>query len=231
MAKANSKKEAKFSTKQINALHLIGANIVKAETDTRTVFEAHMAAWGKSEAELLVIGAALDKEWNKAYDAIKAGGKLATNVKKAQREGIVEMSMRTAYNRRSDDTAVIKAFSASAAGETPNGMSAAEFRRQVEKLRDNGLKGGGSIRDALVMLCRAYTSKRAGKGGTNKGAAVTRIESAWKNKQSETLSKLKVQVQHAPLKALMVLANIIEERIKTIQKREKAEVLKLKRAA
>jgi hypothetical protein len=235
MAKSQSKKQvkqtrvaaeevkSKISAKLAASYRAIGAGIVEAETETRTVFDAYMKAFGLKDDALVLVADGLDKKWEAIYAAIKAG---VPNVK-GKRE-LVSMSQRTAYNRRSDDVAVINSFRAMAQGEKgPRGMTAAEFKKQVLALQD---KGSSDMRGTLVTLSRAYVGRRAGSAQQG-DAKVKRIESAWKNKPGEVLAALKMQVSHAPLASLLVLEGIINRRIEAIKRQAKAPVSQLRKAA
>lgn len=206
---------------QKKTLYALGYAIVAAETDTSTVADAYMAVFGKSDQELVLVADALDKRWEEIYAEIK---KTAPDV--SGKRAIVEMSQRTAYNRRSDDKAWLNACRAYANGETPHKLTAKQFASEVKHAME---AKHSDKRNTLVMLARAYISKRAGKGkGEDKRAQ--RAASAWKNKPSETFNQLKVMLGHAPLAWCFKLEAFIEQRIKQVKKQPLAEVKHLKAA-
>lgn len=218
--KAVAKKD-EISKARVKTLQALGYSIVAAETDTSTVAEALMAVLGLSDKELVLVADSMSKRWDEVYAEIKApvGGKRGKH--------ILGISQRTAYNRRSDDKAWINACRSYALKEAPVKMKHSEFKTQCERVMKSAT---GDKRNALVMLARAYVSKNAGKG-SNENVAGQRAASAWKNKPSETFSKLKVMLSHAPLAWCFKLEAMIEKRIAEVKKQPLAEVKALRKAA
>lgn len=237
-AKSNSKKEVKYNPKQIASFARVGEHIVETELDAQeTVYEAYGAIFGLERKESIIIArAAFDAAWEKAYGAIK--GSLSKVVSGPGSKRINEMSMRTAYNRHSDGSAVFKAAlfyvdNIGGANGKKEQEKAKAFMHEVKVLPDSK----GRKRDALVAMSRKLVSKAAGNG--SKTPESEREAKKWEKQKTERLEQAKKLLQFAPMDVLMVIRDAAEKHIERLKKaldakakdNSKGTVHKLRRAA